>query len=161
MTTVRTRNSLRRSSRRLNQLNRGVAVVLDAMRNGATLHLEFFEQGPRWRMSTGHYVTDAVARIVIINKRVAGVGDTVKHDVLLLGHLANGLGYYRFSYNGSNRVYVGVISQEVQTVMPKAVVRDRDGTLRVLYDRLGIKFQSYEQWITSGARLPAAVPASH
>jgi hypothetical protein len=112
-------------------------------------------------MSTGHYVTDAVARIVIINKRVAGVGDTVKHDVLLLGHLANGLGYYRFSYNGSNRVYVGVISQEVQTVMPKAVVRDRDGTLRVLYDRLGIKFQSYEQWITSGARLPAAVPASH
>jgi hypothetical protein len=54
-----------------------------------------------------------------------------------------------------------VIAQEVQTVMPKAVVRDRDGTLRVLYDRLGIKFQSYEQWITSGARLPAAVPASH
>src|SRR5262249_34841119 len=85
----------------------------------------------------------------------------LKHDVVLLGHLANGLGYYRFSYNGSNRPYVGVIAQEVQTVMPKAVVHDRDGSLRVLYDRLGIKFQTYEQWITSGARLPAVAPVSH
>ena len=41
--------------------------------------------------------------------------------------LPNGLGYYRFSYNGNNRAYVGVMAQEVQTVMPKAVVRDRDG----------------------------------
>ena len=84
----------------------------------------------------------------------------LKHDVVLLGHLANGLGYYRFSYNGSNRPYVGVIAQEVQTVIPKAAVRDRDGSLRVFYDRLGIRFQTYEEWITSGARLPAVVPAS-
>jgi hypothetical protein len=54
-----------------------------------------------------------------------------------------------------------VIAQEVQTVMPKAVVRDRDGSLRVFYDRLGIKFQTYEEWITSGARLPAVAPALH
>ena len=38
----------------------------------------------------------------------------LKHDIVLLGHLANGLGYYRFSYNGSNRAYVGVMAQEVQ-----------------------------------------------
>jgi Protein of unknown function (DUF3300)/Chaperone of endosialidase len=82
----------------------------------------------------------------------------LKHDVVLLGHLANGLGYYRFSYNGSNRPYVGVIAQEVQNVMPKAVVRDRDGSLRVLYDRLGIRFQTYEEWITLGARLPVVPP---
>jgi hypothetical protein len=79
---------------------------------------------------------------------------TFKHDIALLGHLPNGLGYYRFSYNGSDRPYVGVMAQEVQTVMPKAVVRDRDGTLRVLYDRLGVKFQTYEHWIASGARVP-------
>jgi len=79
---------------------------------------------------------------------------TLKHDIVLLGHLPNGLGYYRFSYNGSDRPYVGVMAQEVQTVMPKAVVRDRDGTLRVLYDRLGVKFQTYEHWIASGARVP-------
>jgi len=47
-----------------------------------------------------------------------------------------------------------VMAQEVQTVMPKAVVHDRDGTLRVLYDRLGVKFQTYEHWIASGARVP-------
>ena len=78
----------------------------------------------------------------------------LKHDIVLLGHLDNGLGYYRFSYNGSDRPYVGVMAQEVQTVMPKAVVRDRDGTLRVLYDRLGVRFQTYEHWIASGARVP-------
>jgi hypothetical protein len=79
---------------------------------------------------------------------------SLKHDIVLLGHLPNGLGFYRFSYNGSERAYVGVMAQEVQTVMPKAVVRDRDGTLRVFYEKLGIKFQTYEQWIASGARVP-------
>ena len=80
---------------------------------------------------------------------------TLKHDIVRLGHLANGLGYYRFSYNGSDKAYVGVMAQEVQTVMPKAVVRDRDGTLRVFYEKLGIRFQPYEEWIASGARVPA------
>ena len=80
-----------------------------------------------------------------------------KHDIVLLGHLANGIGYYRFSYNGSDRAYVGVMAQEVQMVMPQAVVRDREGYLRVFYDRLGVKFQTYEQWIASGARVPIAV----
>lgn len=79
---------------------------------------------------------------------------SLKHDIVLLGHLPNGLGFYRFSYNGSERAYVGVMAQEVQTVMPKAVVRDRDGTLRVFYEKLGIKFQTYEQWVASGARVP-------
>ena len=86
---------------------------------------------------------------------------TFKHDIVLLGHLANGIGFYRFSYNGSDRAYVGVMAQEVQTVMPKAVVHDRDGTLGVFYDRLGIRFQTYEQWIASGARVPAGVPVAH
>src|SRR5262245_28439302 len=79
---------------------------------------------------------------------------TLKHDVVLLGHLPNGLGYYRFSYNGSDRPYVGVMAQEVQTVMPEAVVRDRDGTLRVLYDRLGVKFQTYRDWLATGGQIP-------
>ena len=38
----------------------------------------------------------------------------LKHDVVLLGHLDNGLGYYRFSYLGSEKAYVGVMAQEVQ-----------------------------------------------
>ena len=84
-----------------------------------------------------------------------------KHDIVLLGHLPNGLGYYRFNYNGSDRTYVGVMAQEVQTVMPKAVVRDRDGSLRVVYERLGIKFQTYNEWVRAGAQIPAAAHASH
>jgi hypothetical protein len=85
----------------------------------------------------------------------------LKHDVVLLGHLANGLGFYRFIYNGSERAYVGVIAQEVQTITPEAVTRGQDGYLRVFYDKLGIKLQTYQQWIASGARVPATVRISH
>ena len=64
---------------------------------------------------------------------------TLKHDIALLGRLDNGLGFYRFSYNGSNRAYVGVMAQEVQAIAPEAVTRGQDGYLRVYYDRLGIR----------------------
>jgi hypothetical protein len=78
----------------------------------------------------------------------------LKHDVVLLGHLNDGLGFYRFVYNGGEGPYVGVIAQEVQKVVPKAIVRDRDGYLKVLYDKLGLKFETYDQWIASGSRIP-------
>ncbi len=88
---------------------------------------------------------------------------TLKHDISLLGHLDNGLGFYRFSYNDSDsdKVYVGVMAQEVQTVMPAAVVRGSDGYLRVFYDKLGLRFQTYEQWVASGAHVPAGAPVGH
>jgi hypothetical protein len=81
----------------------------------------------------------------------------LKHDVVLLGHLDNGLGFYRFAYNGSHKAYVGVIAQEVQPVMPQAVARGRDGYLRVFYDRLGVTFETYDRWIATGAHVPAGV----
>jgi hypothetical protein len=52
-----------------------------------------------------------------------------------------------------------VIAQEVQTVMPDAVTRGQDGYLRVRYDKLGLPFQTYDQWIGSGAHIPIAVRA--
>jgi len=79
----------------------------------------------------------------------------LKHDIVLLGRLANGLGFYRFSYLGSQKAYVGVIAQEVEGVMPQAVTRGRDGYLRVYYDRLGLKLRSYRDWLADGARIPA------
>jgi hypothetical protein len=82
----------------------------------------------------------------------------LKHDISLLGHLDNGLGFYRFSYNGSDKAYVGVMAQEVHTVMPAAVLRGSDGYLRVFYDKLGLKFQTYDQWTESGAHVPAGTP---
>jgi len=78
----------------------------------------------------------------------------LKHDVMLLGHLDNGLGYYRFSYLGSHKAYVGVMAQEVQTVMPNAVTRGSDGFLRVYYDRLGLKFRTYHDWLAAGGQIP-------
>lgn len=85
----------------------------------------------------------------------------LKHDISLLGRLNNGLGFYRFSYNGSDKAYVGVMAQEVQAVMPDAVVRGRDGYLWVSYDRLGLKFQTYDEWIALGGRIPAGSPVQH
>ena len=78
----------------------------------------------------------------------------LKHDVVLLGHLDNGLGYYRFSYLGSDKAYVGVIAQEVQAIMPGIVMRGDDGYLRVNYHRLGIRFRTYEDWLAAGAQIP-------
>jgi hypothetical protein len=79
----------------------------------------------------------------------------------LLGYLDDGLGFYRFSYIGSNKAYVGVIAQEVQAVMPEAVERSPDGYLRVSYEKLGIKFQAYNRWVASGARLPATAASRY
>jgi len=79
----------------------------------------------------------------------------LKYDVVLLGRLDDGLGYYRFTYIGGHTQYVGVMAQEVQTVMPAAVTRDGDGYLRVSYDKLGLPFETYDQWLATGARLPA------
>ncbi|WP_245973814.1 DUF3300 domain-containing protein [Bosea caraganae] len=79
----------------------------------------------------------------------------LKHEIVLLGHLADGLGFYRFAYNDSDKIFVGVMAQEVQTVMPSAVSRGKDGYLRVHYERLGVTFQTYDQWLATGAKVPA------
>jgi hypothetical protein len=82
----------------------------------------------------------------------------LKHDVVEVARLRNGVGLYRFVYNGGHTVYVGVIAQEVQKIVPAAVSHGADGYLRVRYDRLGLKFQTYREWLGSGghANLPAA-----
>ncbi len=85
----------------------------------------------------------------------------LKHDIALLGRLDDGLGFYRFVYNGGDRTYVGVMAQDVQTVRPDAVVRGSDGYLRVFYDKLGVKFETYREWVASGAHVPAGPPLSH
>src|SRR5271168_2067787 len=62
----------------------------------------------------------------------------LKHDIVLLRRLDDGLGYYRFVYNGGRTAYVGVMAQEVRTIMPEAVTRGADGYMRVSYDQLGL-----------------------
>ena len=79
----------------------------------------------------------------------------LKHDIVLVGRLNDGLGVYRFVYNGGHKAYVGVIAQEVRQVVPQAVERGSDGYLRVHYGQLGLQFQSYQHWIKTGSHLPA------
>jgi polysaccharide biosynthesis/export protein len=103
-------------------------------------------------------VTGAAALAISANNIKSDI--RLKHDIVLLGRLDDGLGYYRFVYNGGDTAYVGVMAQEVQTVMPTAVTRGDDGYLRVSYDMLGVPFETYDQWLATGAKLPAVAPAA-
>ena len=80
----------------------------------------------------------------------------LKQDVVQVGKLDNGIGLYRFSYKGDDHTaYVRVMAQEVQTVMPTAVARGRNGYLLVNYDRLGFQMMTWEQWLAqSGVKQP-------
>jgi len=49
------------------------------------------------------------------------------------------------------------VAQEVESVKPEAVTRGSDGYLRVYYDKLGLKFRTYSDWLAGGARIPAEI----
>jgi Protein of unknown function (DUF3300)/Chaperone of endosialidase len=72
----------------------------------------------------------------------------LKEDVAPLVRLDNGLELYRFRYKGGDRtVYVGVMAQEVQQIAPRAVWRNHDGYLMVNYNRIGLKFMTWKEWL--------------
>jgi hypothetical protein len=76
----------------------------------------------------------------------------LKTDLVLVGRLESGLGLYSFRYRGNPQTYVGVMAQDAQLVRPDAVTRDRDGYLRVRYDRIGYEMQTYETWVAHAAK---------
>ena len=39
------------------------------------------------------------------------------------------------------------MAQEVEKIEPSAVSRDRDGYLMVDYDRLGLRFMTWAEWL--------------
>ena len=68
---------------------------------------------------------------------VASLSDIrLKRDIRLIGRRA-GLGIYRFRYLWSEQSFIGVMAQEVMRLFPMAVVRGRDGWLRVNYAMVG------------------------
>ena len=74
----------------------------------------------------------------------------------MLGRLDNGLGFYRFSYNGSNEAYVGVMAQEVQAVIPRpwsAAATAICGSL----EQLGLRMQSWNEWVAGGRKIPSTL----
>src|SRR5262249_20145047 len=67
--------------------------------------------------------------------------------------LSHGLEPYPFRYKGSDHTaYVGVMAQQVQKVQPSAVWRDQDGYLVVDYDRIGLRFMTWKEWLARTRR---------
>ncbi len=75
----------------------------------------------------------------------------LKHDIMKLARLENGLDLYRYRYRWSDQVYVGVMAQDVEKIVPEAVVHTSDGYLRVDYGRLGMSLMTWEEWLASKA----------
>jgi hypothetical protein len=75
--TIPTPASLRSKNRRLDRRLSGINHAAAVMRSGAALHLAHRPGGAQWTLSTGEAVSDAVARMLIANPNVVGVGDAL------------------------------------------------------------------------------------
>jgi Chaperone of endosialidase len=73
----------------------------------------------------------------------------LKPDITRVERLPNGLDLYRYRYLWSDTPYVGVMAQEVASVDPEAVERGADGYLRVNYARLGLRLQTWNEWVAA------------
>ena len=68
----------------------------------------------------------------------------LKNKIKLVGRLANGIKLYKWEWTEKgkeivgNQVEFGVIAQEVEKIMPEAVMRGSDGYLRVNYSMLEV-----------------------
>ena len=74
---VPTTRELARQGRRLDRRNAKVERVLTCMQRGATLHCQFEYGRPTWWLSDRSYVGEGIAKIVIADSRVVGVGDSL------------------------------------------------------------------------------------
>ena len=76
---MRPDDSIRNRNRRL---NRAAAIVIDVMRTGQCLHLEFNRMtGPRWCLSNGVKIGADVARLVVASPAVSSDGDALFPDI--------------------------------------------------------------------------------
>lgn len=62
----------------------------------------------------------------------------LKRDIRRVGWLPNRLPLCRFRYLASDIEYLGVMAQDVLTIMPEAVIEADDGYLRVDYRKIGM-----------------------
>jgi hypothetical protein len=78
--------------------------------------------------------------------------ERLKKDIALLEQLPSGLNLYAYRYVWADTVYVGVMAQEVASVMPEAVMETPDGHLMVNYRQLGLELLTLEQWVAEQGR---------
>ena len=84
--------------------------------------------------------------VVVGNLNLRYVSDIrLKKDISLLGKLFNGLNLYRYRYLWSDTFYVGVMAQEVEKIMPDAVIYDSRGYMAVNYGKIGIPMLTWDQ----------------
>jgi hypothetical protein len=74
---VHTTTSLRTARHRLEARLEHAEQVLQAMRHGAALHLQYSRSGPRWVLTNGCHVDDEVAKLVVASSSVVGIGDAL------------------------------------------------------------------------------------
>jgi hypothetical protein len=74
----------------------------------------------------------------------------LKTDIMQVGQLRAGIPLYRFRYIGRDEVHVGVMAQDVRTVVPEAVITDASGFMRVDYARLGTRMMTFAEWQAGG-----------
>jgi hypothetical protein len=97
----------------------------------------------------------APAMLAMLTSRAVAQGISVisdtrlKRDITQVGKLDTGIGLHRYRYLWSDTICVGVMAQEVAAVMPKAVQRGADGYMRVDYARLGLRVQTWDQWVAA------------
>jgi hypothetical protein len=78
---VHTASELRRSTRRLDRCLAGVDQILDAMRTGEALHLQYKNNSPLWSLSGGRIVAARVATLVTANAFVVPVDGSLFSDL--------------------------------------------------------------------------------
>jgi hypothetical protein len=74
---VQTAAQLQRQHRLFDCRRRGAAAVLTKMQRGQSLYLSFERGMRRWLLSDGTPVTDEVAKIIVSDHRVIGIGDSL------------------------------------------------------------------------------------
>lgn len=70
----------------------------------------------------------------------------LKRSVSYIGNIHN-FRLYKYQYIWSDTFYVGVMAQDLLESHPEALTIDRYGYYHVDYLRLGIKLQTYEEWL--------------
>ncbi len=65
----------------------------------------------------------------------------LKNHIEYMGRSPSGLPIFRFNYDDVKGRYEGTIAQEIMSIRPDAVERDKNGYWRVLYDKIDIEFK--------------------
>jgi hypothetical protein len=75
---VPTPERLRKQARRLDRRIKSTETVLNAMRRGSALHLQYVFSGPVWMLTDGRRVHTATAETAIKHPKIVDVGDALQ-----------------------------------------------------------------------------------